>query len=77
MPFTLFTVMVASPKLRRKPAVKSAMLPARELLRDLFQAGLDAVQGRRCVAGYLSQHPPQRSKSLRKRNGFPQIWEAV
>jgi len=33
--------------------------PARRLVHALFQAGLAAVQGQRCIADYLSRNPPQ------------------
>jgi glycerate 2-kinase len=37
---------------------------ARQLVHDLFQAGLAAVDGQRCVADYLSREPLQRPVSL-------------
>ncbi len=36
----------------------------RRLVYELFQAGLAAVDGRRCVADYLSRHPLQQTVSL-------------
>ena len=38
--------------------------PARRLVYELFQAGLAAVDGQRCVADYLSRHPRHASVSL-------------